>query len=91
MQANLSLEEGQMNRETLATQLADLLPEKLTARTLELPAVPGRADVVTGMRRSGKTRFLYQLLREHLDKGTGWNRLLLRTCPLFSRGLLQSS
>jgi predicted AAA+ superfamily ATPase len=68
-----------MNRETLATRFADLpdlLPANLTPRTLELPAVPGRADVVIGMRRSGKTWFLYQLLRQHLDSGIGWDRLL---------------
>jgi len=68
-----------MNTETLAAQFADLpdlLPENLTPRALELPSVPGRADVVIGMRRSGKTWFLYQLLRQHLNAGIGWDRLL---------------
>ena len=32
----------------------------LTPRRLRLPWLPGKIDTVTGMRRSGKTFFLYQ-------------------------------
>ena len=35
-----------------------------TRRDARLPAVPGKVHAVTGMRRAGKTTFLYQLLEE---------------------------
>lgn len=36
-------------------------PQRLTARDARLPAVPGKAHAVIGMRRAGKTTFLRQL------------------------------
>jgi predicted AAA+ superfamily ATPase len=39
-------------------------PAPFTARDARLPPVPGKAHAVTGMRRSGKTTFLWQLLAE---------------------------
>lgn len=35
-----------------------------TSRDARLPAVPGKVHAITGMRRAGKTTFLYQLLEE---------------------------
>lgn len=49
---------------------------RMTARKLSLPGLPGKADVVVGMRRSGKTWFLYQQIEERLASGIGRERLL---------------
>jgi predicted AAA+ superfamily ATPase len=51
------------------------LPQ-VTPRALALPALPGKADVVVGMRRSGKTYFLYQQIQERLASGIDRSRLL---------------
>ncbi len=64
----------------LRAVLVDLLDESLTAdipmptrRTVEgRTALPGKATVVVGMRRAGKTWFLHQLRRERLE--AGWPR-----------------
>ncbi len=49
---------------------------ELTPRQLHLPRLPRKIDVVVGMRRSGKTWFLYQQLRSHEAAGVGRDRLL---------------
>lgn len=41
----------------------------LTRRDVTLPEIAGKADVVIGMRRSGKTYALYQEMRRLLDAG----------------------
>lgn len=41
----------------------------LTRRHIQLPWLPGKIDTVVGMRRSGKTWFLYQVISELIDKG----------------------
>ena len=51
------------------------LPE-VTPRQLELPGLAGKVDVVVGMRRSGKTWFLYQKIRELAASGVGRDRFL---------------
>ena len=48
----------------------------ITPRDLALPRLPGKADVVVGMRRSGKTFFLYQQIGELLARGIDRGRLL---------------
>ena len=48
---------------------------RLTARDVWLPAVPGKALAVIGMRRAGKTSFLWQQLASRHASGTpreGW-------------------
>ena len=49
---------------------------RVTRRDLSLPGLPGKADVVVGMRRSGKTYFLYQQIGERLKSGIDRGRLL---------------
>lgn len=51
-------------------------PPALTRRDVRLPAVPGKALAVIGMRRAGKTTFLWQLLADRLATGTGRQGLL---------------
>jgi predicted AAA+ superfamily ATPase len=59
-------------RKTLIQKLNDALvsevPE-LTRREIRLPAVPGKAIAVIGMRRSGKTCFLSQCMADLLAEG----------------------
>jgi len=56
-------------RQVLIDKLTESLarqPPTLTRREIELPGVPGKALVVIGMRRSGKTSFLWQCLGDRL-------------------------
>jgi predicted AAA+ superfamily ATPase len=48
----------------------------VTTRTVKLPALRGKADVVAGMRRSGKTWLLFQRIREILASGVVRRRIL---------------
>lgn len=48
----------------------------LTRRDVWLPAVPGKALAVMGMRRAGKTSFLWQLLADRHAQGTPREGLL---------------
>lgn len=48
----------------------------LTVRDVHLPRVPGKALAVIGMRRSGKTSFLWQCLRERVAAGVPREALL---------------
>ena len=74
----LSPMDGQL-RVTLSQKIADGLSaplRDLTARTIHLPKVPGKALAVIGMRRSGKTSFLWQCLRERVGAGVPREALL---------------
>ncbi|MBU0985659.1 MAG: ATP-binding protein [Proteobacteria bacterium] len=51
------------------------LPE-LMPRNQSMTRVPGKANVVIGMRRSGKTWFCYQQMQALLDKGLEKERIL---------------
>lgn len=62
-------------RQKIADSLAAPLPE-LIRRDIRLPQVRGKAIAVIGMRRSGKTCFLWQLLGDRLALGTGREGLL---------------
>ena len=60
-------------RDVIRQKLADALvfePPPLTRRDARLPAIPGKAHAVVGMRRSGKTCFLLQCLADRLAAGT---------------------
>lgn len=48
----------------------------LTPRRLSLPSLPGKVDVVTGMRRTGKTWFLFQRIAELEAAGVPRSRIL---------------
>lgn len=48
----------------------------LTPREAALPALKGKIDAVIGMRRSGKTWFLYQRMQDLLAAGIAKDRLL---------------
>lgn len=80
IQYNLSLMEGRLPLHDVIEQLVadfhDRIVPEVTLRRLELAELPGKADVVVGMRRSGKTFFLYQLIRERLASGAGRDRVL---------------
>jgi predicted AAA+ superfamily ATPase len=70
--------EGQF-REAVAQKLreAPRLPlPNLTRRDVYVPSVPGRAVAVMGMRRAGKTSFLWQLLSDRARAGTPRDGLL---------------
>ena len=55
-------------QEKLANALV-LDPPVLTRREIRLPKIPGKAVAVVGMRRSGKTSFLWQCLSDLLKAG----------------------
>lgn len=60
-------------RDVLRQKLIDSLaapPPALTRRDIRLPAVRNKALAVIGMRRSGKSTFLWQCLAERLAAGT---------------------
>jgi len=48
----------------------------LTRRDVRLPSIPGKAVAVIGMRRTGKTTFLWQVLADRLAQGTPREGLL---------------
>lgn len=56
-------------QEKLSDALLPLAATTLTRRDAVLPAVPGKAHAVIGMRRAGKTCFLKQLLAERRKDG----------------------
>jgi predicted AAA+ superfamily ATPase len=62
-------------REKIVDSLA-ASPRPLTRRDVRLPEVPGKAVAVLGMRRAGKTTFLWQILAERLAAGTPRDGLL---------------
>jgi hypothetical protein len=72
--------EGQISLEELIDRLIADFQERdlprVTPRDLSLPGLPSKADVVVGMRRSGKTYFLYQQIESQLANGTDRSRLL---------------
>lgn len=53
---------------SLSESLAAPLPPR-TARDIRLPAIPNKALAVIGVRRGGKTSFLYRHIAERLVKG----------------------
>ncbi|MBF0450699.1 MAG: ATP-binding protein [Candidatus Magnetomorum sp.] len=51
------------------------LPE-LIKRDCQVPAIPNKTFAIIGMRRSGKTYYLYQTMQAYLDRGIHRERLL---------------
>ena len=65
----------ELTQQMIADSLTTAIPP-YTHRDAYLPKVPGKALAVIGMRRSGKTTFLWQCLAERLASGTPRNALL---------------
>lgn len=66
-------------RDLLQHLIADSLatsPPSYTRRDANLPTIPGKAIAVVGMRRSGKTTFLWQCLADRLAAGAPRQALL---------------
>ena len=63
-------------RQKLNDSLVAEIP-RLTRREIRLPAVPGKALAVIGMRRSGKTCFLSQCMADLLAAGAPRESLVL--------------
>lgn len=64
--------------ETLRILIADFAEMEIprpTVRDVKLASLPRKADVLIGMRRSGKTWFLFQELHRLLSAGVGRDRL----------------
>ncbi|HUF66135.1 MAG TPA: ATP-binding protein [Gemmatimonadaceae bacterium] len=61
-----------MSNDMLRLKLAEALSAELpprTARDIRVPGVPGKALAVIGVRRGGKTSFLYRRMAERLEAG----------------------
>lgn len=68
-----------MLRELIRQKIVDALatpPPRFTQRDVHLPNVSGKAFAVVGMRRVGKTTFLWQVLSERLQQGAPRESLL---------------
>jgi uncharacterized protein len=66
-------------KEVIREKLGDAVgfdPPALTRRDAAIPAIPGKAHAVIGMRRAGKTWFLHQCLTDRLAAGTPRERLV---------------
>jgi len=66
-------------REVLQQKIADGLtisPPPFTRRDAHLPMVPGKAMAVIGMRRGGKTTFLWQCMADRIAAGAAREALL---------------
>ncbi|NOQ22390.1 MAG: AAA family ATPase [Candidatus Aegiribacteria sp.] len=62
--------------EQIVTEGLNLHPPSMIRRELKLPAVPDLATVILGMRRTGKTWFMYQAIGDLLDEGIPRERIL---------------
>ncbi len=49
---------------------------KLTRRECRLPLIRGKIDTVIGMRRTGKTSLLFQLMQDYMEQGIVKEELL---------------
>lgn len=66
-------------RDLIRRKIVDALVEpirKLTRRDVHIPAIANKAIAVIGMRRAGKTTFLWQILQNRLAGGTQREGLL---------------
>ncbi len=64
----------------ILSQLIDDFHERelpiLSLRDLELPSLPGKADVIIGMRRAGKTCFCFQRMKQLMDSGVSKEQIM---------------
>ena len=70
--------EGQL-RELIRRKIIDaqsMAVPQLTRRQIHVPKVPGKAIAVIGMRRAGKTTFLWQIIGDRIASGTPREGLL---------------
>jgi len=66
-------------REAIRPRLLDTLElslPKLTLRSVQVPKIPNKAQAVIGMRRAGKTFFLYQQMQQLMETGVERDRLV---------------
>lgn len=66
-------------RELIRQKIVDALatpPPRFTRRDVRLPHIPGKAFAVVGMRRVGKTTFLWQVISDRLQQGAPRESLL---------------
>jgi len=66
-------------RDLIRQKIVDALVEPIpafTPRDVHIPAIVNKAIAVVGMRRAGKTTFLWQILQERLRRGTQRDGLL---------------
>lgn len=62
--------------EQIVTEGLNLRPPSMIRRDLKLPTAPDLATVILGMRRSGKTWFMYQTIGDLLEEGIPRERIL---------------
>jgi len=62
-------------RQKIVDALAEPIPD-FTPRDVHIPAIANKAIAVVGMRRAGKTTFLWQILQDRLQSGTQRDGLL---------------
>jgi len=62
-------------RQKIVDSLSSPLPD-FTRRDIQLPAIRGKAVAVIGMRRTGKSTFLWQVISDRHSAGTARERLL---------------
>ncbi len=66
-------------RDLIRRKIIDAIDERVpdfTRRDVHVPAIRNKAIAVIGMRRAGKTTFLWQLLQDRLARGTARDGLL---------------
>ncbi len=62
--------------EQIVTEGLNLHPPSMIRRELKLPTAPDLATVILGMRRSGKTWFMYQTIGDLLEQGVSREKIL---------------
>ena len=62
-------------QQRLSDSISMSIPE-LIVREYRVPKIPGKVYAITGMRRTGKTYFLYQRIKHYLKKGVEKTRLI---------------
>lgn len=62
--------------ETIIAEFRERPLPKPVPRDIELPSLPGRAPAIIGMRRSGKTWFMFQHIQDILKSGVSAEQIL---------------